>query len=171
MAVQMSRSRLVSLAGTGRPLPPVGMVADLGHRALRLDEGPRAGPADDTTTILLRFESGIAGTIFCSVATGTNFNFSVYGTKGLAEITGARLQSFRFVPTDDKPPAGVIVAPPAETIEHGPFDMLAAELSEFARCIHERVPYPVSTEDVLHGMAVFDAIVRSAASGRAVAVT
>src|SRR5262249_4349994 len=39
-----------------------------------------AGPADDTTTILMRFASGVTGSIFCSVATATNFHFTVYGT-------------------------------------------------------------------------------------------
>src|SRR5580692_8813129 len=31
------------------------------------------GPSDDTTTIMLRFEGGATGLIFCSVATATNF--------------------------------------------------------------------------------------------------
>src|SRR5262245_39365916 len=33
-----------------------------------------AGPADDTTTVLLRFASGVTGSIFGSVATATNFS-------------------------------------------------------------------------------------------------
>ena len=57
-----------------------------------------AGPADDTTTILLRFAGGVTGTIFCSVATATNFSFTVYGTKALAEVSRPNLQRFRFVP-------------------------------------------------------------------------
>ena len=31
------------------------------------------GPSDDTTTVMLRFECGATGLIFCSVATATNF--------------------------------------------------------------------------------------------------
>ena len=45
------------------------------------------GPSDDTTTIMLRFDSGATGLIFCSVATATNFEFTAYGTKGLVEIS------------------------------------------------------------------------------------
>ncbi len=38
----------LEIAGSGQPLPPVGLVADLGHRALRLDEGSRTpGRADE----------------------------------------------------------------------------------------------------------------------------
>ena len=125
-----------------------------------------AGPADDTTTILLRFASGVTGTIFCSVATATNFSFTVYGTKALAEVSRPNLQRFRFVPGSEHAPTGPVTAPPDEIIEHPKFDMLNAELTTFARCISERTTYPVGLDDVLHGMSVFDAVVRSAASGK-----
>jgi predicted dehydrogenase len=123
------------------------------------------GPADDSTTILLRFKSGVTGSIFCSVATATNFNFTVYGTKGLAEISRPNLRTFRFVPGSEHAPTGPITAPPDEIIECPAFDMLNAELTTFARCVRDRTAYPVGIDDVLHGMSVFDAIVRSAASG------
>jgi predicted dehydrogenase len=43
--------------------------------------------------------------------------------------------------------------------------MLGAELDAFARSIRERTPYPVDVEQVLHGMAVFDAVVASSRTG------
>jgi len=128
------------------------------------------GPADDTTTVLLRFESGVTGTIFCSVATATNFCFSVYGTEGLAEISRPNLQRFRFVPGSTQAPTGPVTAPPDEIIEHPGFDMLNAELVAFARSIRDNTPYPVTLDDVLHGMSVFDAIIESAETGRIVTV-
>jgi len=48
--------------------------------------------------------------------------------------------------------------------------MLNAELVEFARCIADKRPYPVPVDEVLHGMAVFDAIVASGRSGKVEAV-
>src|SRR5262249_24396101 len=45
------------------------------------------GPNDDTTTVMLRFDGGATGLIFCSVATATNFSFTLYGSKGLVEIS------------------------------------------------------------------------------------
>jgi len=129
-----------------------------------------AGPADDTTTILFNFDGGATATIFCSVATATNFNFTVYGSKGLAEIAGAALQSFRFVPTSEKPPDGPITAPPGEHREFTGFDMLNAELTAFARSIADATPYPVPLDDVLHGMAVFDAVIESARAKKIVTV-
>jgi predicted dehydrogenase len=62
-----------------------------------------------------------------------------------------------------------VTAPDDEIIEHPNFDQLDtlnAELVEFARCIEQKRPYPVSIDQVLHGMAVFDAVVRSAKSGQ-----
>jgi len=55
-------------------------------------------PSDDTTNIMLRFKSGATGLLFCSVATATNLNFTVFGTKGLAEFSKPNLARFRFVP-------------------------------------------------------------------------
>jgi predicted dehydrogenase len=124
------------------------------------------GASDDTTTIMFRFENGATGLIFCSVATATNFGFTLYGTKGLAEISRPSLQTFRFVPVSDVAPTGLVTAPPDEIAEHPTFDMLNAELVAFAHCIETREPYPVPMEDVLHGMSVFDAVVRSGKSNR-----
>lgn len=128
------------------------------------------GPSDDTTTLLMRFDGGVTGAIFCSVATATNFSFSTYGTKGMAEVRGAALQHFRFVPTSQQAPDGPVIAPPDQIVDHVGFNMLKAELIEFARCIRDKRPYPVGIDDVLHGMAVFDAAVQSAKTGRIVDV-
>jgi predicted dehydrogenase len=124
------------------------------------------GPSDDTTTVMLHFDSGATGLIFCSVATATNFSFTLYGSKGLAEISKPTLQRLRFVPTSEHAPTGPVTAPPDETSEHAGFDMLNAELTAFARAIRDRKPYPVPIDEVLHGMSVFDAIVRAGRSGQ-----
>src|SRR5450631_1780796 len=123
------------------------------------------GLSDDTTTLLMRFASGISGTIFCSVATATSYSFSTYGSKGMAEVCGAALQRVRLVPLSEHAPVGPVTAPPDQFIEHAGFDMLKAELLEFARCIRDKQTYPVDIEEVLHGMAVFDAAIRSAKTG------
>lgn len=125
-----------------------------------------ASPTDDTTTVTLRFESGVVGTIFCSISTAPHFNFAVYGTKGLAEISHTSLQTFRFTGVPDRPPEGHVVAPPPEVIQYAGFNMLGAELAAFARSIREKTPYPVDIEQVLHGMAVFDALVESSRTGK-----
>ena len=128
------------------------------------------GPADDTTMLLMNFASGATGTIFCSVATATNFSLAVYGSNGLAEVSGASLQNFRFVPVSTQAPTGPVTAPPAEQHDFSGFDTLNAELAAFARAILDKTPYPVPLAEVLHGMAVFDAVVASARTRKVVAV-
>jgi predicted dehydrogenase len=128
------------------------------------------GPADDTTTIMLRFESGATGLIFCSVATATNFALSVYGSRGLAEISRPDLSRFRFAPVATAAPTGLVPAPRDEILQFPDFDILHAEMTAFARAIRDGKPYPVPIEDVLHGMAVFDAVVLSAKRNSIVAI-
>ena len=117
------------------------------------------GPSDDTTTVMLRFEGGATGLIFCSVATATNFELTAYGTRGLVEISRTDLSRFRFAPTATAAPTGPVPAPPDEILQFSGFNMLHAEMTAFARAIRDGTAYPVPIADVLHGMAVFDAIV------------
>ena len=124
------------------------------------------GPSDDTSSVMLRFENGATGLLFCSVATATTLCFTLFGSKGLAEVSRANLSRFRFVPTSTVAPTGPVAAPPDEIIEHPTFDMLHAEMNEFGRAIAQKRAHPIPIEQVLHGMAVFDAVVRSAKSGK-----
>ncbi|MET0668749.1 MAG: Gfo/Idh/MocA family oxidoreductase [Xanthobacteraceae bacterium] len=124
------------------------------------------GPSDDTSSIMLRFESGATGLLFCSVATATTLSFTLFGSKGLAEVSRPNLSRFRFVPTSTVAPTGPVTAPPDEIVEHPTFDMLNAEMNAFGRAIAQKRAYPIPIEQVLHGMAVFDAVVRSAKSGK-----
>jgi predicted dehydrogenase len=129
------------------------------------------GPSDDTTTVMLRFDSGATGLLFCSVATATNFELTTYGTNGLVEISRPDLSRFRFAPTATAAPTGPVPAPPDEVLQFSGFDMLHAEMTAFARAIRDGACYPVPIADVLHGMAVFDAVVESARRGEIVAVS
>jgi predicted dehydrogenase len=128
------------------------------------------GPSDDTTNIMLRFKNGATGLLFCSVATATTLSFTLFGTKGLAEFSKPNLSRFRFVPISTAAPTGPVTAPPDEIIDSEGFDMLNAELVEFGRCIAEKRPYPVKIDEVLHGMSVFDAVVKSAKTQKIEAV-
>ncbi len=124
----------------------------------------------DTVNVLLRFRSGISGTIFCSMATAPVFHFAVYGTKGVAEVSGAALDDFAFLLAPSEPPSGPLVPPPAERLQFPGFDMVQAELRAFGQAIRDGHAFPVSDEDVLHGMAVLDAVMESSRTGGAVRV-
>ncbi len=116
----------------------------------------RAAPhADDTTDIMLRFQNGASGHIFCSTAATPHYRMAVYGTEAFAEVLGHPMDVFRIVPA-----AGT----PAVTETLG-FSMLKAELEAFAASIAAREPFPTPLADILHGVAVFEAVVRSVTGG------
>ncbi len=118
--------------------------------------------ADDTTDILLGFENGASGHIFCSVAATPNYRMAVYGTGGFAEILGHPMAIFRLIPAI----AGEhrTTAPPEVTETPG-FNMLTAELEAFAASVAVGTPFPTPLSEILHGVEVFEAILRSAATG------
>ena len=90
-------------------------------------------------------------------------------TKGCAELLTPEFD-FRFSPVPGAPPTGRNVAAEPEMIENRGFNALRAELEAFAAAIEGGKPYPIIPEEVLHGVAVFEAIVRSAAERRPVKV-
>ena len=112
---------------------------------------------------MLGLANGISATLYCSLVTAPAYRFAVYGTKGSrrARDTGARIPLHAGAPS--APPTGRHTAPAPEIIEYKGFNALAAELEGFAAAINGERPYPITAEEVLHGVAAFEAIVRSAA--------
>ena len=128
----------------------------------------RAAPhADDTTDVLLRFENGASGHIFCSTTATPHYRMALYGTDAFAEILGHPMSTFRLVPAGSK---GHLGAGTPEVTETPPFNMLTAELEAFATAINEGRPFPTPLDQILHGVAVFEAVAKSAATGNSVTV-
>jgi len=132
----------------------------------------RAGPhGDDTTSLLLNFENGVTGHVFCSSAAARNFRMAVYGGKGFAEVLTPTMDVFRFIPAVEGRASHLARIPDAEEIATPGFNSVTEELAQFARCIIERRPYPVPLDEVLHGVCVFEAAVESARIKRPVMVS
>jgi predicted dehydrogenase len=130
--------------------------------------GRRAAPhADDTTDVLLSFGNGATGHIFCSTVATPHYRMAVYGTGGFAEILTHQMGTFRHIAA--LPGEAFGTAAP-EMHETKGFNMLTAELESFAASIESGRPFPTPLADVRHGVAVFEAILRSAESGRSEAV-
>ena len=68
----------------------------------------------------------------------------------------------RFSPTPEGPRTGRHAAATPEIIEYKGFNTLLAELEAFAAAIRGEQAYPIPPDDILHGVSVFEAIVRSA---------
>jgi predicted dehydrogenase len=142
-----------------------GPIADVHCIATR-----RVAPlVDDTTAVLVKFRSGLSGVFYASFVTVPNYRVAVYGAKGVAEILKPTQDEFRFSPLTD-PKAGHLAQVRPETIVTPEFDTLQAELKEFAACVRDKRPYPVSADQVLHGVEVFEAIARSAKSSAPISI-
>src|SRR3954447_17828727 len=125
--------------------------------------------AEDTTSVIFGFANGMSASLLSCLATAVSYRLAVFGSKGCAELVTPNLD-FRFTPTPDAMPAGRHAQPAPEVIENRGSNTLLAELEAFAAAIEGGAPYPIPSEEILHGVAVFEAIVQSAASHRPVRV-
>ena len=132
------------------------------RRAVRYD-------AEDTTSAMFGMANGTSANLLCSLVTAVSYRLAVFGSKGCAELVTPELD-FRFSPTPEAMPAGRHAAAEPEIIHNRGFNALLAELEAFAAAIRSDKPYPITPEEVLHGVAAFEAIIQSAASHRPVKV-
>ncbi len=107
---------------------------------------------DDTTNMLFRFADGATGYLTAMTATAPIFRVQVYGDKGHAELSGE--QQLTVTPV-----SGV-----ATTYRYPAFSTERAQLEAFAAAIAGEAPYPVSLDDVIAGIAAFEAVSRSSAA-------
>jgi len=125
--------------------------------------------AEDTTSVMFGFANGMSATLLSSIVTAVSYRLAVFGTKGCAELLTPECD-FRFTATPAAMPAGRHRQPAPEIIENRGFNGILAELEAFAAAIRGEVPYPIPADEVLHGVAAFEAIVRSAATHQPVKV-
>jgi predicted dehydrogenase len=125
--------------------------------------------AEDTTSVMLGFANGMSGALLSSLVTAVSYRLAVFGTKGCAELLTPEFD-FHFTATPAAMPAGRRTQAVAEVIENRGFNGILAELEAFAAAIRGEAPYPIPADEVLHGVAAFEAIVRSAATHQAVKV-
>lgn len=132
------------------------------RRAIRYD-------AEDTTSVMFGFESGMSGALLTTLVTAVSYRLAVFGTKGCAELLTPEMH-FHFTPAPEAMPAGRHTQPAPEIFEHCGANTLLAEFEAFAAAIGGDAPYPIMPDEVLHGVAAFEAIVRSAATHQPVKV-
>jgi predicted dehydrogenase len=125
--------------------------------------------AEDTTSVMFGFANGMSATLLSTLVTAVTYRLAVFGTKGCAELLTPEFD-FRFSPVPSGPPTGRNVAAEPEIIRHRGFNGILAELEAFAAAIRGDQPYPIPADEVLHGVAAFEAIIRSAAEHRPVKV-
>jgi predicted dehydrogenase len=130
--------------------------------------------ADDTSSILFHMKAGMSGYLGTMTATGPGFSFQVFGSKGwirlegMTHVAGASSEERRtrlFGTCKFQPIKG-----PVETWQGAPFDTVRASLEAFGTAAAGGQPFPITPEEIVHGSAVTEAVIRSAASGTPVSV-
>jgi len=130
----------------------------------------RAAPidADDTTSILLRMKEGMSGYLGTMTTTGPGFSFQVFGSKGwlrlegVTHVVGASSEERRtrlFGTCKFQPVKGE-----AKTWQAATLDISRTALEAFAKAAAGGPAYPIPLDQVIHGVAATEAIIRSAAS-------
>jgi predicted dehydrogenase len=124
--------------------------------------------ADDTTSILFRMKEGMSGYLGTMTATGGGFSFQVFGSEGfvrlegMTHVAGAPSEERRsrlFGACTFKPVKG-----PAERWEAESYDVSHAVLEAFAQAAQGKQPFPIPVDEMIHGAAVTETIIASAAS-------
>jgi predicted dehydrogenase len=108
---------------------------------------------DDTTSVLMRFENGTSAYLSTLCATARQWRLQVFGTEGWAQLRDHHILD--FCPVDQQE---------AKTTTYAPVDIERAELEAFAGACRGGKPYPVTLEEAVHGIAVQDSIIESAAA-------
>ena len=126
----------------------------------------RAAQFDDTTLFTMTHKNGVVSTCVCTQVSGMSYGVTVFGTNGIAATVRPSLDRFQFSP---RPEAGS-PPPPPEIIDNTGFNPLTAGLEAFANAVSGEAPYPIPGDQILHGVAVFEAIVQSASTGLPVKV-
>ena len=106
---------------------------------------------DDTTSLLCRFASGMSGYLGTLTATAHIWRLQVFGTKGWAHMRAHEIMDVCLIGEELK------------TRTYPATDIERAELEAFAQAASGGEPYPLSSHDAVHNMAVFDAVLASAA--------
>ena len=126
--------------------------------------------SDDTTSMLFRMQDGMSGYLGTITATGPGFSFQVFGSKGsvrlegMTHVAGASSEERRtrlFSTGKFQPIKG-----PAEVWDAARLDVTRACLEAFATAASGGTPYLIPTSEMIHGAAVTEAVVKSAASGQ-----
>jgi predicted dehydrogenase len=127
-------------------------------RRLVLDYG-----LDDTTSMLFDFKTGATGYLGTFIATAECWRLQVFGSKGWAQagsISHLHTWSLTTCMVNGQPTA----------IDYPQISTERAELEGFADAIEGREPYACSPADALHGVAVLEAVIRSAQAGDRAAI-
>jgi myo-inositol 2-dehydrogenase/D-chiro-inositol 1-dehydrogenase len=125
---------------------------------------------DDTTSMLLRFGSGATGYLGTVIATAETWRMQVFGSKGWAEVGDVEHLTTWELRVCFIDPRYLTVHQKPQAVHFPPVSTERAELENFAAAIEEGRLLPIEGGDEMHGVAVLEAVIESAAKGAAVKI-
>jgi predicted dehydrogenase len=118
---------------------------------------------DDSTSVLMSFEDGRIGTLGTVANSASMWRIRVFGDAGWVELKEQNtLEKLMLDGTHDEKVWPGLAYPSFETIGAG--------LEAFADDVEGRAAFPITPDEIRHGVAVFEAIVKSAETGEKVRV-
>lgn len=131
----------------------------------------RAAPSgnDDTTSVLLRLKAGMSAYLGTLMASAPEFRVQVFGSRAMAALGGTVHVVGQAAKERRTGLFGSYIIRPVQgeplVLDVPLFDVNRAELEAFAAAASGGEPYPISPAQMLHGVAVTEAIIASARHG------
>jgi predicted dehydrogenase len=138
----------------------IGLAGPVAHVRAETARLLKTTDLDEVTNIQMRLESGAPAYIGTSIATNIYFSLRIFGSDGWAEIRNGDLGALQIAPRGGE----------VENLAFPGFNMQRAELEAFAEAVEGGPSYPVPEAEVIHGIEVMAASIRSAATGAPVAL-
>jgi predicted dehydrogenase len=123
---------------------------------------------DDTTSMLFRFKSGASGYLGTVIATAETWRMQIFGSKGWVEVGDVEhlaTWEMKYCAVD---PANLLVHGKPQVLTFPALSTERAELEHFARAAQAKRPLAIAGGDEQHNVVVFEAILKSAKSGKTV---
>jgi predicted dehydrogenase len=123
---------------------------------------------DDTTSMLFRFRNGASGYLGTVIATAETWRMQIFGSKGWVEVGDVEHLATWQIKTCLMDPKNLWAHQKPQIVTFPQVSTERAELEHFARAAEAGRPLAIAGGDEEHGVAVFEAFVKSARSGRTV---
>ena len=105
---------------------------------------------DDTTSVLLKFESGATGYLSTLMATAQQFRLQLNGSKGWLAMRDHETLDYKNLEGE------------LTTAQYDAVDIERLEQEAFAKTLLKKIEYPVENWEILNGVAAMQAIAASA---------
>jgi len=144
-----------------------GPVASVHAQSFRrvLDHG-----LDDTTSMLFEFRSGASGYLSTIIATAETWRMQIFGSRGWAEVGDVEHLTTWELKSCFVDPDNLHVHHKPQITRFEPLSTERAELENFARAAAERRPLAIAGGDELHGVAIVEAVLKSAKTNKTVSL-